>query len=257
MTTQQKHEIEALVSALPPISLAEMAEVRLMKRTDCKYLTNLPTLMRLLELTRDSYFIQEHEGMRISPYATTYLDDADYHFYHTHQAGHRPRMKVRVRTYLSSDCSFLEIKKKDNHGKTRKQRVPVPSVEAVVDKHIGQEFLQENAGLSLNEISPTVSNCFNRITLVNRNKTERLTIDFDIRFINYETHLEQQMDNIVVIELKREGYAQSPILPILRQLRIKPAGFSKYCIGATVTTPDLRVNRFKKRLIGIRKVATC
>lgn len=94
MTPQQRHEIEELVSVLPPITLAEMSAVRLMKRTDCKYLTNLPTLMRLLELTRNSYFIQEHEGTRISPYATTYWDDANYTFYHTHQAGHRPRVKT-------------------------------------------------------------------------------------------------------------------------------------------------------------------
>lgn len=112
MTTQQRHEIEKLVSALQPITLAEMSAVRLMKRTDCKYLTNLPTLMRLLELTRDSYFIQEHEGTRISPYATTYWDDADYTLYHTHQAGHRPRVKIRVRTYVSSQCSFSKSKQK-------------------------------------------------------------------------------------------------------------------------------------------------
>ena len=68
---------------------------------------------------------------------------------------------------------------------------------------------------------------------------------------------EQLMENIVIIELKREGHAASPILPILRKLRIKPAGFSKYCVGATVTTPNLRVNRFKKRLISIHKVALC
>ena len=63
------------------------------------------------------------------------------------------------------------------------------------------------------------------------------------------------MDHIVVIELKRDGRVHSPIIPLLRQLRIKPAGFSKYCIGACVTDDTLRVNRFKKRLIRIRKVA--
>ena len=221
MTPQQRHEIEELVSVLPPITLAEMSAVRLMKRTDCKYLTNLPTLMRLLELTRNSYFIQERT--RISPYATTYWDDANYTFYHTHQAGHRPRVKIRVRTYVCSQCSFLEIKTKDNHGKTRKQRVQVPSVEAVVNNHVGNDFLQQHLGLSLDKIAPTVSNRFERITLVNRNKTERLTIDFDIRFINCETHAEQLMENIVII----------------------------------VTIPNFRVIRFKKRLISIHKVALC
>ena len=79
-----------------------------------------------------------------------------------------------------------------------------------------------------------MGNRFNRITLVNYDKTERLTIDFGIQFYNYATENRASMNNIVVIELKRDGRCPSPILPILRQLRIKPAGFSKYCIGASV-----------------------
>lgn len=247
--------IDALLRAMPPITLEQMSEIRLMKRTDQKYLTNLPTLLRLLEMTRDSYYSQEIEGRRISPYATTYWDDPSDLMFRTHQAGHAPRRKVRVRTYLSSDQSFLEVKKKDNHGKTSKSRVPVPSLQAVLEEQAGQDFLQQKTGFSLEHLVPTVGNRFNRITLVNRAKTERLTIDFDIQFYNYKTQLSAAMSNIVVIELKRDGRVASPILPMLRALRIKPSGFSKYCIGACVTDPTLRVNRFKKRLIRVRKVS--
>ena len=175
--------------------------------------------------------------------------------FRTHQAGHAPRRKVRVRTYLGSDQSFLEVKKKDNHGKTSKSRVPVPSLKAVLEEQAGQDFLQQKTGFSLEHLAPTVGNRFNRITLVNRAKTERLTIDFDIQFYNYKTRQSATMNNIVVIELKRDGRVPSPILPMLRALRIKPSGFSKYCIGACVTDPTLRVNRFKKRLICVRKVS--
>lgn len=247
--------IDALLRAMPPITLEQMSEIRLMKRTDQKYLTNLPTLLRLLEMTRDSYYSQEIEGRRISPYATTYWDDPSDLMFRTHQAGHAPRRKVRVRTYLGSDQSFLEVKKKDNHGKTSKSRVPVPSLQAVLEEQAGQDFLQQKTGFSLEHLVPTVGNRFNRITLVNRAKTERLTIDFDIQFYNYKTQLSAAMSNIVVIELKRDGRVASPILPMLRALRIKPSGFSKYCIGACVTDPTLRVNRFKKRLIRVRKVS--
>lgn len=252
--TQQEKRIEELLEAMPPITLAEMSSIRLMNRTDKKYLTNIHTLMLLLEMTRESYYAQSIDGQRVSSYATTYWDDERHTMYRTHQAGHLPRQKVRVRTYVGSNQSFLEVKKKDNHGKTRKKRVPVPSLDAVIEEHAGEDFLQERTGLTFDELMPTVGNRFRRITLVNRNKTERLTIDFDITFVNYETHKERRMDNIVVIELKRDGRVSSPILPLLRKLRIKPSGFSKYCIGATVTTPGLRVNRFKKRLVRIRKV---
>ena len=160
-----------------------------------------------------------------------------------------------MRTYVASDESFLEVKKKDNHGKTHKKRVKVPSLQAVMEENFGEDFLEQRTGWHFDELKPTVGNRFNRITLVNFDKTERLTIDFNIHFHNLETGKEKDMNPIVVIELKRDGRAPSPILPLLRELRIKPSGFSKYCIGATVTNDALQVNRFKKRLIKINKVA--
>lgn len=247
--------IDSLVTALPPITLEEMKSIRLMNRTDQKYLANVETLKKLLRAVQGLYYAQEVDGLHISPYATTYWDDASRGMYYSHQTGHVPRTKVRVRTYLSSHQTFLEVKNKDNHGKTFKSRVSVPSLDAVIEQGAGGDFLQEVTGLRLDSLVPTLSNRFSRITLVNYEKTERLTIDFNIHFYNHATQAQQLMDNIVVIELKRDGRVPSPILPILRELRIKPAGFSKYCIGATVTNPHLRINRFKKRLIRIRKVA--
>ncbi len=250
------HRIEELAQAMPPISLDEMSEIRLMKRTDQKYVTNIPTLLRLLEETKGSYYAQRIDGRCIASYATTYWDDAKTHMlFRLHEAGHKPRRKVRVRTYLNSNDSFLEVKLKDNHGKTTKRRVKVPSVEAVTDEGAGRDFVLETAGLDMEKLSPSVANNFYRLTLVNLAKTERLTIDFSISFYNYATGQHAGMDNVVVIELKRDGRCPSPILPILRHLRVKPAGFSKYCVGASVTDPDLHINRFKKRLIKLGKVA--
>ncbi len=251
-------DIEHIAEAFPPITLDEMKDIRLMNRTDCKYVTNVSTLKRLLELAQGYYYSQEVEGCRVSPYATTYWDTPSdgvrQSMFRCHETGHTPRQKVRVRTYVSSNLSFLEVKKKDNHGKTRKLRIKVPSLQAVMDGQVGSDFLLTETGLRLEELEPAVGNRFDRLTLVNLGKTERLTIDFDLEFYNYTTHERAQMDNIVVIELKRDGRCSSPILPLLRELRIKPSGFSKYCIGASVTNSSLRINRFKKRLVKIRKI---
>lgn len=248
--------IDDLVRAMPAITLDEMSSIRLMNRTDTKFVTNVPTLMHLLDMARGSYFSQEICGKRISPYSTTYWDDAERHeMFRTHLCGHAPRTKVRVRTYLDTQHTFLEIKKKNNHGKTSKRRIAVPSVEAVVNAHAGKEFLHEQTGYTFDDIRPTLGNSFNRITLVNFDKTERLTIDFDLRFHNYETGNDATMDNIAIIELKRDGRVPSPILSMIRELRIKPSGFSKYCIGTSVTNPGIPQNRFKKRIRKIRKVA--
>ena len=62
------------------------------------------------------------------------------------------------------------------------------------------------------------------------------------------------MGNLVVVELKRDGLVYSPVLNMLRQLRIHPHGFSKYCMGSALTNKDLPVNRFKRKLIEINKI---
>lgn len=251
-----KHkEIDDLVSILPPISLDEMSSIRLMNRMDTKFLTNTGTLKRLLVLVQDSYFSQEIENRRIATYATTYFDTPDRHeMFRIHHCGHAPRMKVRVRTYVDSEKTFLEVKRKNNHGKTKKKRIAVASLDDVVQNRVGEDFLTELTGYTFDNIIPTLSNRFRRITLVNKEKTERLTIDFDLHFFNHETSQKESMDNIVIIELKRDGRQPSPILPKLRELRIKPSGFSKYCIGTSVTNKKLPQNRFKKRLIKIHKI---
>ena len=248
--------LKNLLQKLPPITLEEMSGIRLMNRTDCKYVTNVVTLMELLKLAEGSYYAQDLSGSRISGYATTYWDTPQGHeMFRCHQCGHKPRTKVRARTYLDTQHSFLEVKKKNNHGKTSKKRVAVPSIQAVIDERAGEDFLKERTGYTFDDLIPTLSNRFYRITLVNSAKTERLTIDFDLHFFNNENGVEKAMDDIVIIELKRDGRVASPIVPLLRQLRVKPSGFSKYCIGSAVTNTALRQNRFKKRLVKIRKIA--
>ena len=251
----QADEIARLLAQMPRITLDEMKSIRLMKRTDCKFLTNLPTLLRLLALTQHDYYVQEVNGCRISPYTTLYFDTPGQPaMFRQHQTGRRPRRKVRVRSYVNAQLSFLEIKTKDNHGKTGKKRIAVPSADDVVANHTGEDFLREQTGLTFADLTPAVGNAFDRITLVNRDKTERLTIDLHLHFSNYQTGETADMEQTGIIELKRDGRCPSPILPMLRQLRIKPAGFSKYCIGACVTNPHLRLNKFKKRLVKIHKV---
>jgi hypothetical protein len=173
-----------------------------------------------------------------------------------HHCGHFPRTKVRARTYLDSGHSFLEIKNKDNHGKTRKKRIEIPSIEAVVEQRVGEDFLKERTPYDFDTIIPTIENRFRRITLVNREKTERLTIDFDIHFVNHETGEEGEIPDVVIIELKRDGRVASPIMKMLRTLRIKPSGFSKYCIGSAITNKALKQNRFKKRLHRYEKIVS-
>ena len=251
----QYSDILQQLQALPPITLDEMAGIKLMNRTDTKFLTNKAQLMQVLALAKDDYYVQRINGKAIAQYRTIYWDSPDYRFYHMHQAGHRPRTKVRVRTYEDSGgLTFLEVKKKDNHGKTKKKRIQIAGQEAVFDNG-GDEFVIKHTGCSLHEFHPCLQNHFHRITLVNRGKTERLTIDFDVKFHNYETDEDSDVGNLVVVELKRDGNVFSPVLALLRQLRIKPCGFSKYCIGTVMTNRRIKQNNFKQKMINYRKIS--
>jgi hypothetical protein len=118
------------------------------------------------------------------------------------------------------------------------------------------DFLGKYLRYSVDTLQPALNNHFSRITLVNKGKTERLTIDSALHFHNIVSGVDKDMGNLVIIELKRDGLAYSPVLEMLRQLRIHPHGFSKYCMGSALTNPELRVNRFKRKLIEINKIVT-
>lgn len=239
---------------MPPISLDEMSGIRLMKRTDTKFLANKAQLLQVLSLAKDEYYVQEINSKRVAHYRTTYWDSADYMFFNMHQVGRRPRTKVRVRTYEDSDgLTFLEVKKKDNHGKTRKKRTEVMSQTEVFESG-GDDFVRKHVNAGLDTFHPCLQNYFSRITLVNRGKTERLTIDFDIKYTNFDTNRTANSDQLVIIELKRDGRVFSPIKDILLKLRIKPHGYSKYVIGSHMTNDSLRGNLLKQKMRNIVRI---
>ncbi len=248
-------EIQEMLARMNPITLAEMSSIKLMNRIDTKFVCSKRQLVALLRLAESKYYVQEVSGDRISPYRTTYLDTAEYTQYMQHHSGHAGRTKVRVRTYLSSgDLTFLEVKKKNNHARTKKKRIEVASLEQAKQTEGADTLVRERTGLDLQSMHPIVQNHFERITLVNYGKTERLTIDFNVRFHNYETLLDRDTGNIVIVELKRDGNIYSPILSILRDLHIHPTGFSKCCIGMAMTDPALKQNNFKEKLRLLRKI---
>lgn len=247
--------IQHWLAQLQPISLDEMSGIKLMNRTDTKFVTSKQKLAEMLEMAQGQYYAQQIDGSRIANYRTLYWDTPAHRFFLEHHNGRAPRQKIRVRTYLDSGLTFLEVKTKNNHGRTKKKRITVPSQErqAVVEAG-GSDFTRQLTGVTFEDILPTVQNRFQRITLVNFGKTERLTIDFNVSFHNFETDRDAETGELVIVELKRDGNVYSPILDILRRVRIKPSGFSKYCIGSVLTNDALKSNLFKPKLVWINKL---
>ena len=245
-------QIEALLGLFTPISLDEMQDVCLMNRIDTKYITCRERWLDVLPYMSEDYRVQEIAGCRVAAYHTIYLDTADRAMFLTHQNGKTNREKIRVREYADTRQVFLEIKDKNNKGRTRKQRIPLENWTGELTGGAAG-FIDERSCFRATELRAVLENRFDRVTLVNREKTERLTVDMNLRFRDMITGEEREIPRLVIIELKQDGNRPSMARELLTSFRVRPTGISKYCIGSVLTAPDLKHNRFKPKLLQINK----
>ena len=98
------------------------------------------------------------------------------------------------------------------------------------DKQLNQNL---TAGMMIN---------YKRITLVHKQKKERLTIDLDCTFVN--DNKEFTLGNCVIMESKSET-KHSDSKYLLKEHGIKTVGScSKYCLGNIILN-GVKFNRFK------------
>ncbi len=248
---------ESITSGFSPIRLEEMESIRLMNRTDTKYLTDSHTLKDILaDAGRCGYRILETDGHRLNAYDSLYYDTAKLKMFMDHRNCHLVREKVRTRTYLSSGVTFLEVKRKNNHGRTRKKRMEITRelFSDFGESASACSWLACHSDFRPQALSPSVETVFERMTFVNPEMSERITVDTDIRFINLRTLLRSSLGEAVIIELKQDGREQSRMKSILSAHRVKPIKISKYCIGITATDPAARVGRFRQKARIIEKI---
>ena len=256
MNTSPK-TLESALGAVRPISLGEMDEIRLMNRIDTKYLTTAQTLELILsDAAARGYRALETEGSMIGGYDTLYYDTAGLQMYLDHHNQRLVRQKVRTRSYTDSGLTFLEIKLKNNHGRTKKKRTAIrPSAFGQFQADpAAQSLMEKYSALEAGMLSPALETIFRRITLVNPARTERLTLDLDLCFHNSRNGRDASLKDAVIIELKQDGRAASEMKDILLRHRVKPVRLSKYCIGTTLTDDRIKSNRFKPKIRTIEKV---
>ena len=238
-----------------------------MNRIDTKYAVPMSVLPAILEAAKTDYFAQEIDGKRIATYDTIYYDTATLDMYIRHHDRQLMRQKIRVRQYVDSDLTFLEIKRKNNKGRTNKKRIAVPGFDLTPDtqstlKHKRKEdetvtvagFIAAKSWYEWSDLSSHLWTKFKRITLVNKAKTERLTIDMNLIWDNVVSGERKTYDDLVIVELKRDGNVPSKMTDIMLSQRIHPLKISKYCIGTALTTPGLKRNRFKAKIRKIEKL---
>lgn len=243
-------EISKTTAIFHPITLAQMDEVKLMNRTDRKYWFHRDQITEVLRAVADRYYMLEVNGERILPYTTTYYDTEQNAMFAAHHRGKSNRYKIRRRCYVSTQSSFLEVKFKNNKGRTIKSRHTSSYANSDFDSK-DREFISNNTPYSCDSLRQILETQFCRLTLVSKGMNERCTIDLDLHF--KDKHRDAEFKDVIIVEVKTDGRSKSTIIEALNRQRIKPSGFSKYCVGRSLLDSDIKQNLFKQKL---RKIAT-
>jgi hypothetical protein len=96
---------------------------------------------------------------------------------------------------------------------------------------------------------------YNRITLVNLEIGERVTIDTGLEFIDTEKN-KIALNNLVIAEVKQNKKNPSTFISAIKEFGIKPGSISKYCMAASYLNTQLKTNSFKLKLNQISKIIT-
>lgn len=238
-----------ILKQFDPISLKEMDRVKLMNRTDTKFTFNFSQFELLLEDVLEHYHILEIEGKRISRYETLYYDTHNLALYTKHHNGELNRYKIRHRTYVESNIGFLEVKFKNNKGRTIKDRIKKKLVPFTWEDD-SMAFLTEAIPYQPHTLIPTIWVNYSRLTLVNRTSAERLTIDLNLEYV--KDGLIKKLDNLVIAEVKQEKRSPSPFLKVMKKYHIREGSISKYCMGIALTCKAVKRNNFKRKLLTLK-----
>lgn len=245
---------EHILSSFDPISLAEMDSVKLQNRTDTKYIFNIHLLPNILNDISVNYAILSIKNKRTNYYQTLYYDSPELKSYLQHHNEKANRTKVRFRKYIDSNLTFLEVKNKNNKGRTIKSRVEVQDIPTNLTNE-QLNFIAENSTINSKQLSPKLWNSFTRITLVHKSDNERLTIDFDLSFKLFDFSVEKSVKHLVIAEIKQEkATANSDFIRAIKKYHIRKSGISKYCVGTAMLNSNVKKNNFKERILKINKL---
>lgn len=245
-------EFDNRLSGFSQINLEELNRASLMNRVDYKFILNKGQLNRLIKPLSDSYYILKINNQVNHAYTSIYFDTLDLDMYLDHHNRRVNRYKIRQRIYHSSGDKFLEIKFKNNKGFTRKLRTGTRRrLNHITLNHF--EFILSNTPYHPLSLRKVLMNNFNRFTLTNEKRNQRITIDTNISFcFDYKSI---HMDNLVVAEVKSvRNDVDKTIFQLLRDNSIHSTSISKYSIGLAILNKDVKQNLFKQKINSINKV---
>ncbi|MDX2173393.1 MAG: polyphosphate polymerase domain-containing protein [Bacteroidota bacterium] len=217
----------------------------LLNRIEKKYILNHSELLNIINELRTNYLCLEVNDSIINKYNNIYFDTPDFDFYLLHHNNVANRLKIRKRYYKTTNTSYLEIKQKQNE-RTFKSRLQINNSEI----HLAEnelDFILKNTSLTNSfAIKSNVQINYKRLSLINKDFSERLSFDFDIEFISNTKKIE--LHDLVIAECKQIQSYKSHFVNAIKFQNIKQTSFSKYCIAISKLFPSIKHNNFKQQL---------
>lgn len=231
------------------ISLAELNDTAsLQHRVDRKYLLDVVTAARFVDLVDHHARLLEIDGATWFDYRSRYYDTPELTCYQQAGRKRRRRFKVRTREYLSTGSTWLEVKTRGIRGMTIKDRVPHDGDElSAIDRTwIAATLAGRGVDTApVSRLEPALTTTYTRQTLQvlapGDPAPSRVTID---RHLSVELPdeapggaMSADLNHLVVVETK--GYPRpSGVDHLLHSLGARPQSVSKYGVGIALLRTD-------------------
>lgn len=235
-------KLKSKIATLNSIGLHELDSVSLLNRVDSKYVVTFLQLDEVFQCLQANYSVLEIAGLRVFSYENNYFDTSNFLFYNDHHNGYVNRIKVRSRRYVDTNLCFFEIKKKVKIDRTYKYREQIPEILTYLNDD-RKQLIQDYTRKKITDLNLTLKNNFNRITLVDKDFTERITIDTNLTYT--ENDKELHFGNFAIIEVKQsKRNNNSAISAYLKEKHIREINISKYICGVLLMKPNIKKNQF-------------
>ena len=232
----------------PPIDLQKLTEwTPLDTRIDRKYVASGERIEQVLASVADRFVVLEIDDARTFEYRSLYFDTPDFASYRAAATQRRSRFKVRVRCYVGTNQTALEVKTRSGRGETVKVRTDHTSDVAVLD-HAACRFVDDSIGMpGLGAVLvPTMWTRYRRSTFVDTDDGSKITID---RALSASTDgcAWRSLTDHVVVETKATRNATAMDRELWRA-HTRPVAISKYAAAMAMHHPDLPANRWSRLL---------
>lgn len=227
------------------------AKVSIPNRSDRKYVIHLDNLSSFLKSLQADYDLLEINNSSVLRYETTYFDTKNYMLYLEHHNSFYPRTKIRKRNYLNSNDLFLELKRKTNRSITYKIRT---QIKKSLTPFEFDDFVSQYLSINSEDLAPTLINKFDRLFLVKKDKSMRMTIDIKLQVKDQRHNYINLFPNLAIIEIKADKNRERENKQQIVAFGAIKTRFSKYCLGLIKLNPEIKHNCFKPTLHLLNKI---